>query len=65
MIMLRIKELREEKNLSQEQVAKEIGINFRTIGNYECGRREPSIDIIEKLCIYFGVSAGYLLGIED
>ena len=65
MIKLRLRELREENDLSQAQLGKEIGVNWRTISNYELGVREPNIEIIEKLCNFFGVSAGYLLGFED
>jgi len=53
-----------EKGLSQAQLAKEIGINQRTISQYETGIREPDIQGIKKLCAYFGVTAGYLLGME-
>lgn len=51
--------------MSQVQLGKEIGVNWRTISNYELGVREPSIEIIEKLCKFFEVSADYLLGFED
>ena len=33
--------------------------------HYEQGIREPSIDILKKICVYFGVSADYLIGLED
>lgn len=65
MAKLRLRELREEKNISQEELGKIMGVNRRTISSWECGVREPSIDTIEKLCKFFEVSAGYLLGIED
>lgn len=65
MIKLRIKELREEKGLSQKQLAEAIGLKHQTISHYENGRLEPNLETIEKLCNYFDVSAGYLLGIED
>lgn len=65
MVKLRIKELREEKSLSQAQLGKEIDVNWRTISNYELGVREPNLETIEKLCKYFEVSADYLLGLED
>ena len=65
MAELRLKELRKEKNLSQEDVAKKIGVNHRTISNYETGYSEPDIKTIEKLCKMFDVTAGYLLGIEN
>ena len=63
--MIKLKELREDKNLSQAQLAKEIGVNHRTISSYERGTREPDIDTIKKLCKFFDITAGYLLGIED
>lgn len=65
MIKLRIKELREEKSLSQKQLAEAIGLKHQTISHYENSRLEPNLETIEKLCNYFEVSAGYLLGIED
>jgi len=61
----RIKELRLEKGISQAKLGKEIGVTDRTISNYETGRTEPDIDATAKLCKIFGVTAGYLLGIED
>jgi len=62
---VRIKELRQEKGLSQTQLAKEICVDQRTISNYEKGITEPNIQTIKKLCEYFEVTAGYLLGFED
>lgn len=65
MIKLRIKELREEKSLSQKQLAEAIGLKHQTISHYENNRLEPNLETIEKLCNYFEVSADYLLGLED
>jgi len=65
MVKLRLKELREEKGLSQETVGKVIGVNRRTVGQYERGINEPDIQTIEKLCKFFGVTADYLLGFSD
>jgi len=62
---IRLRELREEKGLTQTQLAKEIGVNQRTISQYETGINEPDIQTIEKLCLFFNVSAGYFLGFED
>lgn len=61
----RIKELREEKGLSQAQLAAELGLNQRTISNYETGILEPNIQTIKKLCKYFNVTADYLLEIME
>jgi len=62
---MRLKELREEKNMSQVQLANKLGVNNRTISQYERGIREPDIQTIKQLCAFFNVSAGYLLGMED
>jgi len=60
----RIRELREARGLSQEQLAQAIGTTNQTISNYETGTTEPDIDAITKLCQFFNVTAGYLLNIE-
>lgn len=61
----RLKELREEKGLSQEGLSKETGISRSAISFYESGQRVPSAEVIIILSRYFGISAGYLLGEED
>lgn len=61
----RLKELRAEKNISQNQLAILTGISRTTYANYEQGTREPSIDIIILLCNFFDVSADYLIGRTD
>ena len=64
-ISKRIYQLRKEKNLSQQQVAKAIGVTQKAIDFWEKGINEPKATYIVNLTIYFGVSAGYLLGLED
>ena len=63
--MERLRELREERKMSQTAVANAIGYGQKAISNYETGKCEPSIDAIKKLCAFFGVSADYLLGLKD
>ena len=60
-----MRELREERELSQAQLARETGIHKRMISHYEIGDREPDIETIKKLCEFFNCTAGYLLGIEE
>ena len=62
---IKLKELRKLKNVSQKEVASAIGITLSAYSNYEQGIREPSNDILKKICKYYGVSADYMLGIED
>lgn len=58
----RLKELRLNKNLRQEQVAKLIGVNKSAISAYENDLRQPSFDILVRLANLYRVSTDYLLG---
>ncbi|MFR5951407.1 MAG: helix-turn-helix domain-containing protein [Clostridia bacterium] len=61
----RIKLLREEKHLRQEELAKDLSVAPSTIGMYETNKRQPNNDLIIKLAKYFNVSTDYLLGKSD
>ena len=61
----RIKKLREEENISQTELAKEIGIAKNTLCQYEKNRANPSLEIILQIADYFNVSVDYLLGRAD
>lgn len=65
MIGNRIKLLREEFNLKQEDLAKKIDVSPSAIGMYERDLREPNDDITLKLANFFGVTTDYLLGKSD
>lgn len=61
----RLKELREERNLTLKKLAKEIGVTDIAISRWENNLRVPNIDNLYLLAKYFGVSADYLIGLED
>ena len=61
----RLKELRESKGLSINQLAKQLGIGPGTLHRWENRTRVPNIESLVLLAKYFGVSADYLLGLED
>ena len=61
----KLKELRNELNLLQKQLAMDLGVTQACIGKWETGDREPSLDDLIKVANYFGVSTDYLLGLED
>lgn len=63
--MNRIKELREEKNLLQKDIADVIGVTPQAIGMYERGDRDLSTSTVIQLSQFFGVSSDYLLGKSD
>ena len=58
----RIKDLREDKDLRQSDLAKATGIDQRTISNYETGKTNPDSDALIKLADFFNVSIDYLVG---
>lgn len=62
---LRIKDLREDRDLNQDDVAKAIGIPRTTYTNYESGRRNIPNQVLIDLADFFDVSIDYLLGRTD
>lgn len=64
MIGDRIAELRKDKGMTQEMLAEYLNVTRSSIGNYEKGVNEPSLQVVTKLCELFGVSADYLLGLS-
>ena len=60
----RLKNLRLQKNLTQEQVATRLGITKAMISAYELSTRYPSIDMLIKIAQSYNVSTDYLLGIN-
>ena len=60
----KIKALRKELNLTQEQLAKRIGVAKSVVSYYESGERYPSYDVLVKLTRVFHVTTDYLLDIE-
>ena len=61
----RLKELRQSKGLTLDDIEKATGINRGTYSNYENGITEPKLQVWEKLADYFDVSVPYLLGFDD
>lgn len=61
----RIKELREKRGISQEELANEVNLSNQVISFYENGKREPKIEKWQKLADYFNVSVPYLQGYVD
>ena len=62
--MNRIRDLREDMDLRQSDVANATGIDRKTISNYETGKTNPDSFAVIKLAEFFGVSTDYLLGVE-
>ena len=54
--------LRRERNVSQREAARELGISQALLSHYENGAREPGLSFVRKACDYYHVSADFLLG---
>lgn len=63
--MERIKMLREERNMTQKELAAAIGVDRTAIAKYETGASGAKSEVLEKLADYFQVSTDYLLERTD
>lgn len=61
----RIRELREDNDFTQKQVAKELNCSQQVYSNYELGQRDIPTDILIKLTKIYNVSADYILEISN
>ncbi|RPF48030.1 DNA-binding XRE family transcriptional regulator [Hydrogenoanaerobacterium saccharovorans] len=61
----RLRELREQKNMTQVQVAKRLNLSKATISGYENNIKTPSLEVLKHLAILFEVPTDYLLGFEN
>ena len=58
---MKVSELRRSGGLSQKDVSLSLVLSISAFANYEQGIREPSLDVLRKICLFFEVSADYLL----
>jgi transcriptional regulator with XRE-family HTH domain len=65
MLGKKLKGLRSEYKITQEELAKIIGVTTSMIGMYETDSRKPSYEVLLKISEYFNVSTDYLLGKTD
>ena len=61
----RIRDLREDADLTQSQIAEYLGTSQTMYARYERGANEIPVRHIIKLCKYYDVSADYILGITE
>jgi len=64
-IFQRMKDLREDRDLSQEDIAKVLQTTQEQVSKYETGRQMMGIDKYVKLAKYYNVSLDYLTGLID
>ena len=61
----RLKDLREDNELKQKEIAAFLGIDQRVYSNYETGKREIPVHLLLKLAEYYHTSTDYILGLTD
>lgn len=62
---MRLKDIREDSDITQSQIAEWLHIKQNTYSQYENGQRGLPIDVLVKLAEYFDTSTDYILGITD
>lgn len=65
MIIKRVKDLREDRDLSQEQLCKAIDYKQQTYSYYETGKRTLPYELLIKLAIFYNTSTDYILGLTN
>lgn len=63
--MIRLKDLREDRDWTQRYVSGQLGVAQNTLAQYENGKRQLPIELVGPICKLFGVSADYLLGLSS
>lgn len=61
----RIKSLREDNDITQEELCKKLNISQQSLSKYENNQRKLPIDILKKYAQIFRVSSDYILGLTD
>lgn len=65
MMYKRIRDLREDRDLTQKEMARALNCSQQVYSNYELGQRDIPTDILIKLSSFYNVSVDYILGISD
>ena len=65
MVYRRVRELREDNNFTQKEIAKMLSCSQQVYSNYELGQRDIPTDILIKLSKFYNASVDYILGISD
>ena len=65
MIFKRIRDLREDRDITQKRIAEALNCSQQVYSNYELGQRDIPTDILIKLSRFYNVSVDYILGISD
>lgn len=62
---MRLRDIREDKDITQKELADYLHIRQNTYSQYETGQRQLSMDTLVKLALFFGTSTDYILELTD
>ena len=62
---MKIRELREDRDLTQKDIAEVLNCKQNTYQQYESGKRQLPLEALKKLCLFYGVSADYILELPE
>ncbi len=62
---MRLKDIREDKDITQKTIADYLNIKQNTYSQYENGQRQIPIELLIKLALYYNTSTDYLLGLTN
>ena len=65
MIYKRIRDLREDKDITQKEMSKILNCSQQVYSNYELGQRDIPTDLLIDLSSFHNVSIDYILGVSD
>ena len=60
-----LRELREDRDLTQTEIAKLLNVSQITYSQYERGVRSLPLEHLKTLCLYYGIKSDYILGIPN
>ncbi len=63
--MLRLRDLREDKDMSQEQLGKILNVSQAAYSYYESEKRSLTLEMAGKLALYFNTSIDYIVGLTN
>ena len=62
---MRLRDLREDRDITQSQLAKILHVKQNTYSQYENGQRQVPVDVLVSLAYYYDTSIDYIVGITD
>lgn len=60
-----IRNMRREKNVTQDELAQALGVTFQSVSRWENGQAYPDIELIPKIAAFFGITTDHLLGADE